>query len=255
MNEVLVFTNGSFYTDRDPETVTIQGEKFRALMDLCFAHADRFSLLRDNWPGSNDGPLEQALRPFCLGEYRSYRSIWVSRRKKIWEKCYLYPATEETKAILLRYIPHLFGREPSPAPEGHEAYLQKKYAAYYEACEAADNRIDDYLEAFKARTGHYPDDTDFDSFQEEARREARAIWRRIFDPRDYYSTMEDPCFFRGNEMFFETVTHEFLCFVHVLTDEFGAKLRELGEWRPEGSSRPFSLREAKGLVLYGEAKK
>lgn len=255
MNEVLVFKNGSFYNGQDPEKVTIQGEKFRALMDLCFAHADRFSLRRDNWPGSNDGALEQALRPFCLGEYRSYRAICVYYNKKIWQKCYLYPATEETRAILLRYIPHLFGREPRIAPEGHEEYLQKKYAAYYETCEAEDETFDNYFEDFKARTGRYPEDAEYIAFEKEARRKSRAIWRQIFDPKDYYSTMEDPCFFHGDEMFFETITHEHLCFVHVLSDEFGAKLRELGEWRMEDSSRPFSLKDAHGLVLYDREKR
>ena len=67
--------------------------------------------------------------------------------------------------------------------------------------------------------------------------------------------MEDPCFFHGDEMFFETITHEHLCFVHVLSDEFGAKLRELGEWRMEDSSRPFSLKDAHGLVLYDREKR
>lgn len=250
MNEVLSFKDFSFYNDQAPDTVTIQGENFRTLMDLCFAHADRFSLHRCNWPGANDGALEQALRPFCLGEYRSYAAICISEYEKIWEKCYLYPATDETKAILLRYIPHLFGREPNPAPEGHAEYLEKKYAAYHKACEAAEEQIDKYLDA--------EPDSDMDaylSFSNKVYCEARTIWQQIFDPRDYYSNMEDPCFFRGDEMFFETITHEGMCSAHVFSEAFGAKLRELGEWlnRPEDSRRPlFSLRNAKNLVWYKE---
>lgn len=246
MNEILTLTSAVFYEDREPE---IRSEKFRALMDLCFAHAERFSLRRENWPGANDGALEQALRPFCLGECRSYAAICVSKKKKLWEKCYLYPATEETKAILLRYIPHLFGREPDPAPEGHKAYFQKKYAAYEQAREAAAERTMEYIN----RMGRDLDRQTFAAFEKEAFREADAIWRRTFDPKDCYSTMEDPCFFRGDEMFFETITHEQECFVHVISDEFGAKLRELGEWA-DVSDRfclpLFSLKKAKDLVLY-----
>lgn len=258
MNEVLTFKNFTFYDNREPETATIEGARFRTLMDLCFAHADRFSLHRrcwQSWQGANDGALEQALRPFCIGEYRSYARICVSDQE-IWEKCYLYPATEETKAILLRYIPHLFGKEPDPAPEGHAEYLEKKYAAYYEACDAASDKINEYLDDYNARTGHDPDMESFDAFSKEANREARAIWQQLFDEKDFYATMEDPCFFRGDEMFFETITHEFLCFAHVFTDEFGAKLRELGEWVEEDCPKLplFSLRKAEDLVLYGEGK-
>lgn len=248
MNETLTLTSAVFYEDREPEDLTIRSEKFRALMDLCFAHAERFSLHRENWPGANDGTLEQALRPFCLGEYRSYAAICVSKKKKLWHKCYLYPATEETKAILLQYIPHLFGREPDAAPEGHAEYLEKKYAEYYKACEAAEEQINKYLSAEP-----HPDTDNFFSFSNKIYCEAHTIWQRVFDPKDYYSIMEDPCFFHGDEMFFETVTHERECFVHVFSSEFGAKLQELGECADiSDRCRPplFTLKKAKDLVLY-----
>ena len=249
MDEIWTFTRFSSDDGQESEEATIRGEKFHALMDLCFAHADRFSLHRCNWPGANDGALEQALRPFRLGRYRSYAAICPSEDRKIWENCYLYPATDETKAILLRYIPHLFGREPDPAPEGHREYLEKKYAAYYKACEAAEEQIDKYLDK--------DPDPDMDAalaFSKKVYCEARTIWQQIFDPKDYYSTMEDPCFFRGDEMFFETVTHEGECYAHIFSDAFGAKLRELGEWTSLSDPRLplFSLRRAKRLVWYGE---
>ena len=254
MDQVLSFKNGSYYNDRDPETITIQGEQFRALMDLCFAHADRFSLLRSGWPGANDGQLEQALRPFCLGEYRSYGAICVpyDYNKRIWESCYLYPATDETRGILLRFIPHLFGREPDPVPEGHTAYLEQKYAAYNRTASKASEKVFDFLDNYYSEHSGSDDDA-FAAFWSEAYREANAIWKQIFDPKDYYSVMEDPCFFRGDEMFFETVTHERDCFAHVFSDEFGVKLRELGEWVDvsDRSRLPlFSLKKAKKLVLY-----
>ena len=253
MDEIWIFKNVAFYDGREPEEFTIQGENFRELMDLCFACADRFSLRRCNWPEASDGALEQALRPFCLGEYRSYAAICTSEDEEIWENCYLYPATNETKAILLQFIPHLFGREPSLAPEGHEEYLQQKYAAYYQAAEAASNRPLDFLENYyREHPGSNDDDAAFIAFWGEAHREANAIWRQIFDARDYYSNMEDPCFFHGNEMFFETITHEGECCAHIFSDAFGAKLRELGEWvsLPNPRLPLFSLRRAKKLVWY-----
>ncbi len=248
MNEIWIFNRVSFDNGREPEEFTIQGGNFRKLMDLCFAHADRFSLHRCGWPGANDGALEQALRPFRVGEYRSYAAI-CSEDEEIWQKCYLYPATDETKAILLRYIPHLFGREPDPAPAGHKEYLEKKYAAYYRAREAAEEQIDKYLEADPD-----PDTDVFFAFSEKAYCEVNAIWQRIFDPKDYYSKMEDLCFFHGDEEFFETITHEGECYAHIFSDAFGAKLRELGEWGnlPNPRLPLFSLRRAKELVWYEE---
>ena len=255
MDEIWTLTDFSLHNGQEPEEVTIRGEKFHALMDLCFAHADRFSLHRCNYPGANDGALEQALRPFCLGEYRSYAAIYISEDKKLWENCYLYPATDETKAILLQYIPHLFGRESNSAPEGHAEYLEKKYAAYYRASNTAVEQINQYLKDYNAQTGHDPDIDTFISVSKKAHCETRTIWKQIFDPKDYYSIMEDPCFFRGNEMFFETITHERECYVHIFSEEFGAKLRELGDWL-DCSDRLrlplFSLRRAKKLVWYRE---
>ena len=255
MDKIWTFAGSSSDDGRESEEATIRGEKFSALMALCFAHADCFSLHRCNYPMANDGALEQALRPFCLGEYRSYASICISKNKEVWEKCYLYPATDETKAILLRYIPHLFGREPDPAPEGHAEYLENKYAAYNRACRAAVEQVNQYLEDYKSQTGHDADAGTFTAFSNKAHREVRTMWQQIFDPKDYYSNMEDLCFFCGDEMFFQTITHERSCTAHVFSDAFGAKLRELGNWAdgPEYLRLPlFSLRRARRLVWYGE---
>ena len=65
--------------------------------------------------------------------------------------------------------------------------------------------------------------------------------------------MEDPCFFRGNEMFFETITHEQECWAQVLNPEFEAALRKLGEWLDVSGDTPlplFSLASAEGMKWY-----
>lgn len=127
MRSVLLFKDRTFYQDgREP---TIAGENFLALMELCFAHGDSFSLRRCSWPGARDGALETALRPYLLGEYPSYETLaWFDRERR--GKCFLYPAIPETKGILLRHLRHLFDSEESLAPAGHEDYLRQKYAAY-----------------------------------------------------------------------------------------------------------------------------
>ena len=89
MSSVLQFKNFSYFND-DTER-TIKGPQFRALMELCFAQADTFSLLRCGWPGARDGALEQELRPWLVGEYASYGILhWFDRQSR--ETCYLYRA-------------------------------------------------------------------------------------------------------------------------------------------------------------------
>lgn len=248
MDEILGFQNyvdgGCAYHD------TIQGEKFRALMDLCFARADQFSLIRRDWPGARDGPLERALRPYRLGEYDSYgRLIWFNHEAR--EKCYLYPAGGETKAILLAHITHLFGRDVE-RPEGSD-WMPEKYKKCVETSEAAWDRI---IERWDALGGAGTDEAR-GAIEEEELREAKALWLPIFDEADFQSNMEDPCFFRGDEMFFETITHEYECRVHVLDRPFGKKLRELERWRDLSDQfrLPLGLlSRQEGLVWYGAGK-
>ena len=50
------------------------------------------------------------------------------------------------------------------------------------------------------------------------------------DKNAEFCSLEDLCFFRDGELFFGTVTHERICFAHILSDEFGTALGELGPW-------------------------
>lgn len=244
MDRVLVFKNQSFYDSPTPGMVTIGGKEFQALMELCFTYSDTFSLHRCGWSGARNGALEQALRPYCLGEYLSYGILtWFDKTDR--EKCYLYPSNGETKQILLQHIHHLFGQEQSPAPAGHEAYLRQKYAAFHRAEEEADERWTAYLD----HGGWDRPEEQRESFREETFRQARALWLEVFAEEDFYSTMEDPCFFRGDEMFFQTVTHAEDCQVHAFSPEFEQSLRALGEWEelPGQTELPlFSLKTAEG---------
>ena len=204
MSSVLHFKNSSYFDDNTERTIA--GAQFRTLMELCFAQADTFSLLRCGWPGARDGALEQALRPWLVGEYASYGILhWFDRQSR--EKCYLYRATQETKEILLQHIHHLFEAEQSLAPAGHQAYLEEKYAVYDRASEEAWDRFSAYMEA----EGQEQSEEQQNAVLLGLYKKAREGCPDIFSEGDHYSNMEDPCFFRGNEMFFETITHEQEC--------------------------------------------
>jgi hypothetical protein len=49
------------------------------------------------------------------------------------------------------------------------------------------------------------------------------------DPK-FFSSLEDLCFFKGNDLFFGTVSHEKMCYAHILTADFARQLNCLGEW-------------------------
>jgi len=263
MNEIWTFTpypeelpdpcTISIDTSTDPPTVTtspmpapatIAGEGYRRLLDLCFDRADQFSLHRCGYAGSQPGGLERALRPFQTGEYRSYACVHV-HGEAFWEQCCLYRADPAAKEILLGRITHLFDREA----EDPSWKLPEKYRAYEEAMEAARKRFDDYMD----RAGDDLDFEEMDAFDRENFREAKGLWKEVFDPADFSSHMEDLCFFQGRDEFFETVTHEFDCFVRVRDEAFAEALRALGAWTDRTEDfhgRLFSLDDAKDFAAY-----
>lgn len=249
MSSVLQFKNLCYFDD-DTER-TIAGAQFRTLMELCFAQADTFSLLRCGWPGARDGALEQELRPWLVGEYASYGILhWFDIQSR--EMCCLYRATQETKEILLRHIHHLFEAEQSLAPAGHQAYLEEKYAVYDRASDEAWDRFSAYMDAW----GWEQSEEQQNAVLQGLYKQARERCPDIFSESDHYSNMEDPCFFQGNEMFFKTVTHEQECWAKVLSPAFETALRELGEWADISGKTPlplFSLASAEGMRWYEQA--
>lgn len=230
--------------DEMPEPASIGGEDWRRLMGLCFDRADRFSLHRRGYPGARPGALERALRPFLAGTYRSYACLHI-HDEQFWEKCFLYRAEPETREIILSRVTHLFDREP----EAGSQELPKKYRAYEQERKAAEIRSD----AFWDQAGDEITMEEAEAFDKENFRESWRLWKEVFDPADFQSSMEDLCFFRGREAFFETVTHEYECFVRVRDPEFARELRAMGAWldRTEDfRGRLFRLDEAKELAEY-----
>lgn len=246
MHKVLWFRGPDW--DSGDSDRTIRGGKFWELMDLCFAQADQFSLLRRNWPGAKDGPLEQALRPYLLGEYLSYGILhWFDHEAR--EKCYIYEANEETKAIFLSHITHLFGRDNEPLDI--EKPLPEKYGPYMRAAKAAGDRAMERWNALEVISGPLSVE-ESESIEREEFQEAKALWREVFDEADFDSHMEDPCFFWGDEMFFWTLTHEAQCCAWMVDQPFGENLRALASWEEQDKTRPLGrLSGEDGLVWYG----
>lgn len=216
--DITVYIDGELYEGPSD----IENQDFHALIDLCFAYADQFSLHQSGWPNARTGALQAALQPYCLGEYRSYAQV-CGFGKHFWEKCYLYRAAPETKDILLRHIPSLFQHETVVETEEHKAYMEQKYAAYHRAQKEADEKFG----AFLAQSRDISDG-EFDAFNREVYREASALWRKAFDPKDYVSIMDDPCFFRNGELFFETITHESIGRYWAFSGAFDAEIGRIG---------------------------
>lgn len=249
MDKVLWFRGPSW--DNEDCDETIEGEKFRELMGLCFDRADKFSLIRTDWPGAKDGPLERALRPYLLGEYLSYGILhWFDHEAR--QKCYIYQANEETKAIFLAHITHLFGRDVERS-DGSD-WPPEKYKQCVELSQAAWDRVMERWDALEAATGRPVSEEESAAIEKEELREAKALWEEIFDEADFQSSMEDPCFYRGDEMFFWTITHELQCCAWVVDTPFGEKLRGLGRWVEEDKTRSLGrLSGEDGLVWYDTA--
>lgn len=53
----------------------------------------------------------------------------------------------------------------------------------------------------------------------------------LWDNEKNFCSLEDLCFFRENELFLGTVTHERICYAHILSEEFGNCLKGLGTWK------------------------
>lgn len=222
MDKVVAFQSSIWDSAEYEET--IKGENFRKLINLCFNRADKFSLHRRGWPGAKAGSIEQALQSYCMGEYLSdVRLRWFDHEVR--EKCYVYPANSKTRDIFLRYIVHLFGQDVEILSEN--VYFPEKYNSYIKEESAARERE---LERLRALAGQLTDEGIGRINQEEFQK-VRELWLNVFDEADFGSNMEDPCFFRGDDMFCRIITHESQCLIHVPDQVFGEQIRKLGKWK------------------------
>lgn len=66
-----------------------------------------------------------------------------------------------------------------------------------------------------------------------------------------FAKLMDLCFFKGDELFLGTVTHERMCYAHILSKQFGEELRCLGDWE-DGSDNDFARLDLSGFEKVDE---
>lgn len=95
---------------------TIQGEAFVQFLDLCFQEATYFSLKKAWWTECNDTSLQEELKSFLEKEITTlkwfgYDYSVAPEEDKREMNIYIYRATNEAKAILIRFFEDIFLRE------------------------------------------------------------------------------------------------------------------------------------------------
>ena len=145
----------------NPVEYNITGQSYKQLIDLCFEHADCFSMAKAPWVYAKDKRLALALRDHRIREVQTNR--WFGYKTPL-IKINLYRVCKEAKESVLRFTDNLF----------------------------------------------------LDSG----------------DPK-YFCSLEDLCFFKKDNLFFGTVSHERICSAHILTADFGNMLKCLGDWENE----------------------
>lgn len=68
---------------------------------------------------------------------------------------------------------------------------------------------------------------------------------------EQFEKLMDLCFFKGDELFLGTVTHERMCYAHILSKQFGEELRRLGDWE-DGSDNNFARLDLSGFEKVDE---
>lgn len=107
MAELWEFQSVVWQENGPPIERTIDGARFKALMDLCFDRADCFSMTAGPWTRATDTRLQEALRPFWVTTLHTNRWFCYRSPQSPLE-VNLYRATDAAKHAVLRYARHLF---------------------------------------------------------------------------------------------------------------------------------------------------
>lgn len=89
--------------------ITIKGEKFSVLLDVCFEYASYFSLTKAPWTNSTDTELEKELEPFFIKEISVQK--WFCYNFTLRDQFLeinIYKASPTAKDIILKYCDNLF---------------------------------------------------------------------------------------------------------------------------------------------------
>lgn len=96
-----------------PTFPLIRDAAFIELMELCFSRSTLFSMTRAKWKKSADRALENELKPFLDRSFKTCRWFCYQVMETAPLEVSLYRATEESKAVLLKYFRELFLSRPT----------------------------------------------------------------------------------------------------------------------------------------------
>lgn len=111
--ETVMREDGSIFQCGGNYPETIQGERFRHFLDMCFEEATSFSLQKGLWQFADDVSLEQELAPYELETiYTKKWFLWDlsdAPEEDSWTMCQKrYRVTEETKKTLNTHFDEIF---------------------------------------------------------------------------------------------------------------------------------------------------
>ena len=89
------------------ENTTLCGKAVAALWDLCFDHADAFTLCTAVWTHATNDALRKALQPYRIRSFRTARWFCHLSTEPFLEVS-LYPANEKTRRIVTQHVTDLY---------------------------------------------------------------------------------------------------------------------------------------------------
>lgn len=103
------------YDENNEDIVSILGKKWlQDFLDICFSHADYFTLNRASWAKSTCKDLQLDLEPFLDQEIKTLNWFGYNKTSRPHTKdrthALIYRAEASTKEILLRHLPNIFFR-------------------------------------------------------------------------------------------------------------------------------------------------
>jgi hypothetical protein len=134
--------------------------------------------------------------------------------------------------------------------------------------ETTDNQLEQALEPYKVKhlkINHwYRYGAPFENFEfdvplmniflyrasEEAKQVLLSYTNTLFlglEKEESLMTLEDICFFHEDELFFGTVSHEGICSVKGLSEQFTTEFLKLGDWE-ETNTDPLEILSLKGML-------
>lgn len=101
------------YDENNEDIVSILGKKWlQDFLDICFSHADCFTLNRASWAKSTCKDLQLDLEPFLDQEIKTLNWFGYNKTSRPHTKdrthAFIYRTESAAKEILLQHMPNIF---------------------------------------------------------------------------------------------------------------------------------------------------